>query len=374
MDYPKRIPNVGLVGGKFVDENVSTGLPGSLIPSAWGNAVTDELLAVIKAAGLTPSEDNNAQLVQAIKELADNDEKSGVVPGDYRKVSVDELGRVTAGSNPTTLAGYGITDAYTQAQVNNLLTGKADKATTLGGYGITDVYTQAQVNNLLTGKAAKATTLVGYGITDAYTQAQVNNLLIGKAAQASTLSGYGITDAYTQTQVNNLLAGKAAQATTLGGYGITDAYTQTQVNNLLAGKATKATTLAGYGITDALSALSIASHGDVNGGVRDDVLISPLKLLNGFAISKAPNGYVKLPAWMGGLVLQWGNIAPVPAAGTTVTFPVSFPNTVLGVFPSIITAAPDDYEIMVSNVSPQNFVLRSYAAQIPNAYWFAIGY
>jgi hypothetical protein len=112
----------------------------------------------------------------------------------------------------------------------------------------------------------------------------------------------------------------------------------------------------------------------VNGGVRDDVLISPLKLLNGFAISKAPNGYVKLPAWMGGLVLQWGNIAPVPAAGTTVTFPVSFPNTVLGVFPSIITAAPDDYEIMVSNVSPQNFVLRSYAAQIPNAYWFAIGY
>ena len=40
MDFPKSVPNIGLVDGQFVDENVSTGTPGSLIPSAWGNAVT----------------------------------------------------------------------------------------------------------------------------------------------------------------------------------------------------------------------------------------------------------------------------------------------------------------------------------------------
>ena len=36
---------------------------------------------------------------------------TGVGAGTYRSVSVDTYGRVTAGSNPTTLAGYGITDA-----------------------------------------------------------------------------------------------------------------------------------------------------------------------------------------------------------------------------------------------------------------------
>ncbi|RYU93581.1 phage tail protein [Emticicia agri] len=38
---------------------------------------------------------------------------SGVTAGDYTKVTVDTYGRVTAGTNPTTLAGYGITDAIT---------------------------------------------------------------------------------------------------------------------------------------------------------------------------------------------------------------------------------------------------------------------
>lgn len=35
---------------------------------------------------------------------------TGVAAGDYTKVTVDTKGRVTNGSNPTTLAGYGITD------------------------------------------------------------------------------------------------------------------------------------------------------------------------------------------------------------------------------------------------------------------------
>ena len=38
---------------------------------------------------------------------------SGVKAGTYTKVTVDTYGRVTVGDNPTTLAGYGITDAVT---------------------------------------------------------------------------------------------------------------------------------------------------------------------------------------------------------------------------------------------------------------------
>lgn len=66
MDFPKSVPSVGLVDGKFIDEDAVAGTPGSLIPSAWGNAVTLEILKVIQDAGLEPDEDDNTQLSAAI--------------------------------------------------------------------------------------------------------------------------------------------------------------------------------------------------------------------------------------------------------------------------------------------------------------------
>ena len=46
---------------------------------------------------------------------------TGVTASTYKSVTVDQWGRVTGGTNPTTLAGFGITDAYTQAQVDSAL-------------------------------------------------------------------------------------------------------------------------------------------------------------------------------------------------------------------------------------------------------------
>ncbi|WP_347929110.1 phage tail protein [Pseudomonas helvetica] len=67
MDYPKNTPGVGLVNGRFVDENPVTGTPGSLIPASWGNSVTQEILSVVQAAGLTPDEASNNQLLGALR-------------------------------------------------------------------------------------------------------------------------------------------------------------------------------------------------------------------------------------------------------------------------------------------------------------------
>lgn len=69
MDYPKSVPGVGLVNGKFVDENKATGQIGSLIPAAWGNAVTDEICSVIRAAGLEPNEVSAMQLIEALRKM-----------------------------------------------------------------------------------------------------------------------------------------------------------------------------------------------------------------------------------------------------------------------------------------------------------------
>ncbi|WP_339476524.1 phage tail protein [Pseudomonas fluorescens] len=69
MDYPKSVPSVGLVDGRFVDENPVAGTPGSLIPAVWGNSVTQEILSVISGGGLTASEADNSQLLKAIQAI-----------------------------------------------------------------------------------------------------------------------------------------------------------------------------------------------------------------------------------------------------------------------------------------------------------------
>lgn len=69
MDYPKSVPNIGLVDGKFVDEDTATGRVGSLVPASWGNGVTQEILGVIEAAGVAPAEGDNTQLQAAIGKL-----------------------------------------------------------------------------------------------------------------------------------------------------------------------------------------------------------------------------------------------------------------------------------------------------------------
>ncbi|WP_017906157.1 phage tail protein [Pseudomonas asplenii] len=100
MDYPKSTPSVGLVNGRFVDENPVNGSPGSLIPAVWGNAVTEELLNVVQAGGLEPAEAEHDQLLRAIRTII----QSSLPPEQIR----------------TTLAAYGITDAYTKAEVEAL--------------------------------------------------------------------------------------------------------------------------------------------------------------------------------------------------------------------------------------------------------------
>lgn len=72
MDYPKSVPGVGLVGGKFGDEDTQLGQQGSLIPSAWGNSITEEICNVIRDGGYVPEENNNSQMQKAIRSIISN--------------------------------------------------------------------------------------------------------------------------------------------------------------------------------------------------------------------------------------------------------------------------------------------------------------
>ena len=130
-------------------------------------------------------------------------------------------------STPTTVAGYGITDALTSVSFAQL----TGKPTTISGYGITDAFSGAF--SALTGKP---TTIAGYGITDAF-----NGSFSALTGKPTTISGYGITDAF-----DGAYSSLTGKPTTISGYGITDAF-----DGAFGSLTGRPTTLSGYGITDA---------------------------------------------------------------------------------------------------------------------------
>ncbi|SEC62782.1 phage tail protein [Pseudomonas costantinii] len=75
--------------------------------------------------------------------------RTGVEPGTYRSLTVDKYGRATAGTNPNTLAGAGIEDAYTKPEIDLGLSRKANWGIRLADYGIGDAYTRDQTESRL---------------------------------------------------------------------------------------------------------------------------------------------------------------------------------------------------------------------------------
>lgn len=93
------------------------------IKAEWLNMMQDELCNFVLAYLPVLNKDDNTQVLKAAQKMV-----------------------ASFAARATTLAGYGILDAYTKPQTDSLLSRKADWAITLGGYGITDAYTKVEVN------------------------------------------------------------------------------------------------------------------------------------------------------------------------------------------------------------------------------------
>ena len=122
-----------LVGafGRFRYGTVTGGVAPTPLKAEWLNTVQEELVNFILAYLPELDAADNTQLLKAIQAFG------AAYP-----------------LKATTLAGYGILDAYTKPEADWLLSKKANNAITLAGYGIGDAYTKAVIDAALAAKQA----------------------------------------------------------------------------------------------------------------------------------------------------------------------------------------------------------------------------
>ncbi|QJQ19532.1 phage tail protein [Pseudomonas sp. SK] len=128
--------------------------------------------------------------------------RTGVASGTYRSVTVDTYGRVIAATNPTTVAGYGLTDVYTKTQIDQSLALKAPLA-----------------SPVLTGVPTAPTPAAGTNTTQlataAFVQAAIASLVASSPAALDTLNELAAAlgnDPNFATTMTNALALKAPLA------------------------------------------------------------------------------------------------------------------------------------------------------------------
>lgn len=124
-------------GGLFRYGSLALGVPPTPLKAEWLNAMQEELAHFILAYLPALDVNDNAQLLKAIQAFG----------ADYAVKA-------------TTLAGYGISNAYTKPEADWLLSQKANNAISLAGYGIGDAYTKTVIDAALAAKQDKNTALM----------------------------------------------------------------------------------------------------------------------------------------------------------------------------------------------------------------------
>lgn len=86
-----------------------------------GQAISSTYIKGLSVSGktITYTKGNGTTGTITTQDTVYSHPSSGVTAGTYRSVTVNAQGHVTAGTNPTTVSGYGITDVYTKTEVDN---------------------------------------------------------------------------------------------------------------------------------------------------------------------------------------------------------------------------------------------------------------
>lgn len=286
MDFPKSVPGVGLVDGRFIDEDPIAGRAGSLIPAKWGNALTDEVLAVIRAGDLDPDEQDNGQLLKAIQTLT---------AAANRRYAID------VGTTNSYRANY--TPAVTALVDGAVLRFRATSANTGGCSFAANSLPSKPLVGLAGSPLQGGEIVVGSVCEVVYAQ------LVDSWVMVSSSGG--------RLQIPD--ATKSRHAVTLG-----------QVQSMIPSVPSASTAVAG------ISRFSTAA--EAQSWSEAATVLTPSSLAQSFGAanqSLASSGYQRFP---GGLIIQWAQGPGAnPAQDSTISYPIPFPTRTLQAVASMTT-------------------------------------
>ncbi|WLH04223.1 phage tail protein [Pseudomonas lurida] len=300
--------------------------------------------------------------------------------GAYTKVTVNDRGVFVSGSNPTTLAGYGITDTYTKDQIATMIaqasalpvgsviafpvnkvapgfleldgsvksaTAYPDLATFLGGVfnkgdeGGGNFRLPESRGEFLRGwdhgRGIDAGRVVGSSQLD---QMQGHLHAPPKNATAYTAFGVGGSALAAGSGIINPVA--TGSPVSDGVNGDPRAGAETRPRNLAVMWCIKAWNAPiNQGNIDIAALVPLAAQAtEINQGTakvataaqmldseNDSVMATPKKLRLGFKFSPGANGYITFPSWMGGLIIQWGALSMAQDTAAVATMSIAFPAT-----------------------------------------------
>lgn len=281
--------------------NTNTSSIGTINTTLGTKANSEDVYTKTQTDNLLSAKATTAALNSAVEELEEDistlntnlgnkADKSTVYTTSQIDTKVNDLNTAIGkkATSATTLAGYGIADAYTKTEVDAKVASvykykgsvANESALPKSGQAVGDVYdlqdtgmnvawngtawdklgisvdlspyltianasstyaTQAAMTEAL---ATKASTANVYSKTDIDNKIVDINAAISDKANASSVYNKTEIDKKVST-INTAIDGKAAKSTSLSGYGITNAYTKTEVDNLLNAKLSTSSVLDG---------------------------------------------------------------------------------------------------------------------------------
>lgn len=176
--------------GEFTQGQPGSGIDATIITVPWLNAVQRELIHLILGAGIALDPTDDSQVLKAI-----------------RAIQAAANTWANLAGKPTTVAGFGLTDAFTKTETSNAiqhavadLVGSSPEALNqlneLADALGNDPNFATTVMNALAGKAAKATTLAGYGIGDSYTRTEIDSKVSELSSMVDVLKKLPIQGAH----------------------------------------------------------------------------------------------------------------------------------------------------------------------------------